>query len=111
NIAKPGSSSSISMSDSGIGLFSSARCSQSTAAADSQVNQITEANPSNIIVTAIGRRCGLRPGPLSKNGAKRSAPKARPGMTKIPNIIYGPLAKSYFNSSYKNKKYQSGKGM
>src|SRR5699024_4636227 len=74
-------------------------------------NHIVADKPNNIIPTATGRVAGLLPGPLSKNGASRSAPNANPGNTRIPNKIYGPLAKSYFNNSYKNKKYQSGNGI
>src|SRR5690625_3118641 len=99
------------MSDSGIGLFVAAFSSQSTAEADSYVSHITEASPSNIMATAIGRFGGLLPGPLSRNGAKKRAPNANPGITSIPIIIYGPLAKSYLSNSYKNKKYQSGSGI
>src|SRR5699024_487723 len=64
-----------------------------------------------IIITAIGRFGGLRPGPLSKNGARNSPPNASPGITNIPNKVYVPLANSYFSNSYKNKKYQSGNGV
>src|SRR5690625_803823 len=102
---------SISTSAGGTGGLSAAICLKSTGAADSYANQNTEAKPSNIIATAIGRLGGLLPGPLSRNGASKRAPKAIPGNTSIPNNTYGPLAKSYFNSSYKNKKYQSGNGI
>src|SRR5699024_542405 len=104
-------SMSISTSTARSGGLSAAICLKSTGAADSYVNQKTDANASNIIATAIGRLGGLLPGPLSKNGAKKRAPKAIPGMTSIPSNTYGPLAKSYFNNSYKNKKYQSGSGI
>src|SRR5699024_12685120 len=49
--------------------------------------------------------------PLSKNGASKSAPNAKPGMTRIPMITYGPLANLYLSNSYKNKKNQSGNGI
>src|SRR5699024_535226 len=99
-----------SCSDSGIGLLSSAISCQFTAEAESYVSHPTETKASNIIATAIGRVAGLLPGPLSKNGARSSPPNANPGNTRIPNSMNGPLAKSYFNNSYKNKKYQSGNG-
>src|SRR5699024_3120314 len=61
--------------------------------------------------TAIGRLGGLLPGPESKKGANNNPPNASPGRTRIPSKVYGPLAKSYFNNSYKNKKYQSANGI
>src|SRR5699024_4044384 len=74
------------------------------------VNQPTETKANNIIATAIGRLGGLLPGPLSRDGARNNAPNATPGITRIPNSTEGPLAKSYFNNSYKHKKSKSGNG-
>src|SRR5699024_4131645 len=93
-----------------IGGLSSTFCFQSTAEADSYVNQNTDAKANNIKDTAIGRCGGLLPGPISRNGANRSDPNASPGKTNIPSTIKSALANWYFNNWYKNKKYQSGNG-
>src|SRR5690606_38505230 len=60
---------------------------------------------------AMGRFKGRRWGLRSSQGARSSAPKASPGMITVPMTTKSPEANGYFSNWYKNRKYQSGKGV